>query len=197
MKFCQSVLFALLVVAPAAAFAPSMATRPGGVTLSSLSAAKKNDLGIIYDSAARLAYDEWRAQFNKGDFSEERYSKFKANYEEITVANVVAKKEAREQGVESPDLLALNEYGDYSADEYEKMAQAKSPTTTADVLSQAMEAAQAQSEAGEALEDAFNALAEDEEVGFHLDGSAYELEIARVTSPSETFCLWSNSAVTR
>lgn len=176
MKFCQSALLALLVAAPAAAFAPSqqafcpatLATAPRSSSTFQLFAANSGastdvDISVPYDSAARLAYDQWRDQFAKGDFDDSRYGNFKANYEQITVANVVAKKVARDQGdTEAPDLLALNEFGDFSAEEYEQQAQGT--VSTSGMLGQAMEAAQSQSDASEAIEDAFNALAEEEEV---------------------------------
>jgi hypothetical protein len=70
-----------------------------------------DDVSIPYNSAALLAYDEWRHQFNKGTFDESKFEKFMANYEAITVKNVVAKKKAREQGA-SPQLSILSENAD-------------------------------------------------------------------------------------
>ena len=129
------------------------------------------DVRIPYDSAARLAYDEWRTEFGKGDFDTERYEVFKSNYEAITVANIAAKKKAREEGTEVPSLMKLNEYGDYTEEEYMAMAsgdeeeeEEEAPSTTDNVLSQALDAAQSQSEASSALQDAADALAEEEEV---------------------------------
>lgn len=133
---------------------------------------------IQYDAAARLAYDDWREQFNKGDFDEVRYQVFKTNYEAITVANVVAKKAAREEGSEVPGLMKLNEYGDCTEEEYE--AAMSRPMSTGDVLGKALDAAQSQSEASSALKDAADALAEEEEVlakKLGLD-SVEELEVA-------------------
>lgn len=134
------------------------------------------DVSIPYDAAARLAYDEWRAKYNKGEFDPIRYQNFQANYETITIANVVAKKQARESGNDgnnSPSLMALNEFGDCTEEEYQALMQKKQqqqqpsqtpPTSTGDVLGRAVEAAQSQSQASSALEDAANALAEEEEV---------------------------------
>jgi hypothetical protein len=187
MKFYKSALLALLAVAPSAAFisplhqhcpAPARAT-VGLAASAENSETTKVDISVPYDAAARLAYDEWRKEFSKGDFDEKRYLSFKQNYEDISIANVVAKKNAREQGVDSPDLLNLNEFGDFTAEEYEQhqgggaapaaaaaaAAEEKAPTTTTELLSQAMEAAQSQSEASEALGDAAKSLEEDEEVG--------------------------------
>ena len=131
--------------------------------------AAASDVSIPYDAAARLAYDEWRVTYSKGDFDQDRYENFKANYEAISVANVSAKKKARDEGTETPTLLALNEYGDYTAEEYEKVlsgddSAAAAPTTTGDVLGAAADAAEAQSGASDALQDAADALAEEEEV---------------------------------
>ena len=124
-----------------------------------------SDVSIPYDAAARLAYDEWRAQYNKGSFDEKRFVNFKNNYETITVANVVAKKLARESGTVSLSLLTFNEFGDLSQSEYEQAMRADSPpTTTGDVLSKALEAAELQLQASNALGEAADALAEEEQV---------------------------------
>lgn len=127
-----------------------------------------SDISVPYDAAARLAYDEWRTKYGKGAFDPVRYQAFKANYETITVANVVAKKKARETGTELPALMTLNEFGDCTEDEYAAaQMQTQKPTTSTDsVLGKALEAAVSQSEASSALEDAANALAEEEEVSF-------------------------------
>ena len=154
-----SVLFAVLAV-PSSAFAPVALT---GRAVEVLKAAP-DDLSVPSDSAARLAYDEWRKEFNKGAFDPVRFENFKANYEAITVANVKAKKQARDEGNPSPNLLSLNEFGDYSAAEYEAAQKTTSPTTTGDLLSKAVEAAESQSAASNALGDAAKALAEEEEV---------------------------------
>jgi hypothetical protein len=173
MKFCKSVLLALCVAPVAVAFTPGHLGRPAvpntvanSNSFSSLRvmAAKQqvdSDVSIPYDAAARLAYDEWRAKFNKGSFDSKRFPIFKANYEAITVANVVAKAQARLDGgdaAEAPSLLTLNEYGDYTEEEYRKAME------KGDVLGTAMDAAQSQEEASSALKDAADALAEEEEV---------------------------------
>jgi hypothetical protein len=127
------------------------------------------DVSIPYDAAARLAYDEWRDKFNKGPFDPERYEVFRANYETITVANVVAKKKARDAGdAEVPAMMSLNEFGDCTEEEYAaaQKQQSVTATSTGSVLGKALEAAVSQSEASSALEDAANALAEEEEVSF-------------------------------
>lgn len=129
--------------------------------------ATQTDVSIEYDSAARYAYDQWRAQFGKGAFSPVRFEQFKTNYESITISNVMAKKKAREEGEENPFLLALNEYGDYSGDEYEAMMNG-TPVSTGDILGKAVEAAESQSGAAAALKEAADALAEEEEVCLNI-----------------------------
>jgi hypothetical protein len=185
MKFYKSALLALLAVAPSVAFLPPIHQCPVpraavGLAASSESSETKVDISVPYDAAARLAYEGWRKEFNKGDFDEKRYLIFKKNYVDISIANVMSKKQAREQGVDNPDLLNLNEFGDFTAEEFAQQqsggAEAKAPATTADaeaeapstpldVLSKAMEAAQSQTAASEALGDAFSAMDEEEEVG--------------------------------
>mmetsp|Transcript_3226 Transcript_3226/g.4808 ORF Transcript_3226/g.4808 Transcript_3226/m.4808 type:complete len:484 (+) Transcript_3226:39-1490(+) len=144
---------------------PSSALRSSNTAISE----KQSDVSIPYDAAARLAYDEWRADYGKGDFDAARYDNFKQNYEYITITNVKTKKQAREAGEETPKLFSLNEYGDYSSAEYEAaMAAADSSNpkeSDADggVLDKAVESAQIQSQASNALSEAADALAEEEE----------------------------------
>lgn len=125
------------------------------------------DVSIPYDAAARLAYDEWRAEYKKGDFDAARYETFKNNYETITVANVAAKKKARDDGTVSLSLMTLNEFGDMSEDEYMQKQRASGKiefTSTGDVLSKAVENAELQNVASNALGEAADALAEEEQV---------------------------------
>lgn len=165
-----AVLAVWLAAREAGAFTPSQLVRPGARStvprMSMVEESVGTDLSIPYDAAARLAYDEWRSKYNKGEFDPARYQAFKANYETITVANVVAKKNARDAGdAESPALMTLNEFGDCTEDEYAAAQKQSSATTsTGSVLGKALEAAVSQSEASSALEDAANALAEEEEV---------------------------------
>lgn len=166
-----AVLAVWLAAREAGAFTPGQLGRPvaRSAVLPRMSMVEESvgtDLSIPYDAAARLAYDEWRAKYNKGEFDPARYQAFKANYETITVANVVAKKNARDAGdAESPALMTLNEFGDCTEDEYAAAQKQSSATTsTGSVLGKALEAAVSQSEASSALEDAANALAEEEEV---------------------------------
>lgn len=126
------------------------------------------DVSIAYDSAARLEYDAWRKKFDRGDYDEARFSAFKSNYETITIANVVAAKEARESGSEAKKLN-LNKYADMTVEEYTAMMSGSDESSSApstpkvDVLSKAFEATVSQSEAATALEEASAALDEEEE----------------------------------
>jgi hypothetical protein len=187
MKFCISAIAALLLLhqqQPSVAFlVPQQHARQyhhAAATLNMAEPAAGTDVSVPYDAAARLAYDEWRSQFQKGDFEAKRFEIFKKNYETVTVANVIAKKKARDTGTVSLALLTLNEFGDVSEKEYLQGMQSLPPpttstavpTTTGDVLSQAVEAAMLQSEASSALGEAADALAEEEEVrttkSYHL-----------------------------
>jgi hypothetical protein len=132
-----------------------------------MSVEKGVDISIPYDAAARLAYDDWRAAFSKGAFDETRFQNFKKNYEAITVANVVAKKNARESGESKPTpLMTLNEYGDFSQAEHRAAMDGPKTVSTVSVLEKAMEAANSQSEASVALKEAGDAMSEEEEVSF-------------------------------
>lgn len=135
----------------------------------SVLSATDDDVSVPYDAAARLAYDDWLQEFSKGDFSEQRYQQFKTNYEALTSANMAAKKVARDEGTGTVDLLTLNEYGDFSAEEYAAMQAGDSdPSTGTDIMGRAMEAVESQAEASNALEEAAEALAEEEEVRLSL-----------------------------
>ena len=145
--------------------------------------ADDTDVSIPYDAAARLAYDAWCKKYNKTP-NEDKFDTFKANYETITVANVVAAKEARDNGTDRAKDLELNEYGDMTEAEYMAMqsggsvAEEESAPTVAELKAQGeeeekkgaletvMEASAAQSEASSALSEAADALAEEEEVRF-------------------------------
>ena len=68
-----------------------------GAVLSSQTAAR--DLGVQifdHDSTIRTAYDEWRGEFGKGAFDDERFEKFKQNFKTLTVANLEAINKAVE-----------------------------------------------------------------------------------------------------
>ena len=127
------------------------------------------DVSVPYDSAARLAYDEWRGQYDKGDFDEQRFEIFKNNYNTVTIANVKAKKKARDDDTVSLSLMSLNEFGDMTAEEYQQLVDGVPPTSptrlsTGDVLGTAVKAAELQTQASNALEEASDALAIEEQV---------------------------------
>eukprot|EP00978_Attheya_sp_CCMP212_P042112 scaffold251379_cov38-Attheya_sp.AAC.1 len=185
-------LSALVVLAGqyAEAFSPaSFAARTGAtasttmtpsfLSSTALSSTVNSDVSVVYDSAARLAYQGWCAKYDKPQ-EESRYAVFKANYEAITVANVSAVKKARDESgdwmAKAKQTLDLNEFADFTADEYAAAQSSpaaaaaaaveeavEAPLTTGDVLGKALEAAEAQSEASSALVDAAEALAEEEE----------------------------------
>lgn len=172
MKSLSYAILFLSVTPYTSAFVPLMHTssRPSisQFSLSMVEEAVESNVSIPYDAAARLAYDEWRAQYSKGAFDSNRYLNFKNNYETITVANVAAKKRARDEGTVSISLMTLNEFGDLSEEEYKVATNASSssslPTSTSDVLSKALEAAELQVQASAALGEAADALAEEEQV---------------------------------
>lgn len=151
----------------ASAFLPPNLLRPShgaSFRATSVDMATGSDISVPYDAAARLAYDEWCSTYGK-KFDEARYQVFKDNYEAITVMNVSAKKAARDSGDKNPPaLLALNEYADYTAEEYEAALSGTSSPSTGDVLGQVADAVESQSAASNALQEAADALAEEEEV---------------------------------
>jgi hypothetical protein len=92
---------------------------------------------------------------------------FKSNYEQISVANVVAAKEARDSDTARPKDLELNEYGDMTEEEYmAMMGGGATASSEKGPLETVMEASAAQSEASVALAEAADALAEEEEVRY-------------------------------
>ena len=152
---------------------PLSASRLGPTKLSLVDADSSSvgvDLSIPYDAPARLAYKEWCEKFNQTP-DDQRYKNFKENYETITVANVSAKKQARDTNQALPAELTLNEYGDCTEAEYQQLMSGQSEVqdapksmSTGDVLGKAVEAAQSQSAAAQALAEAADALAEEEQV---------------------------------
>ena len=140
-----------------------------------------SDVSIPYDAAAELAYKGWLAKYDK-PYDAERYEVFLSNYKAITVMNVTAKKKARDDADSgSPSLLSLNEYADCTAEEYAAAMNggAKSDDTSADsssddaeeapatsgsILGDAIKAVESQQSASSALQDAADALEQEEEV---------------------------------
>lgn len=64
------------------------------------------------------AYNSWRQQYNKGNYDPVRYNDFRLNFIKLTAANAAELKNARETGKPDPIPMILNEYGDYSPEEY-------------------------------------------------------------------------------
>jgi hypothetical protein len=127
--------------------------------------AVESDVSIPYDAPARYEYENWCKQYGKEE-DPVRFEVFKDNYLAITVMNVAAKKTARDTGDDNPSVLALNEYADCTAEEYEAALSGDNDSSTGDVLSKALEAAESQMAASSALQEAADALAVEEEVGW-------------------------------
>lgn len=126
------------------------------------------DVSVDYDAAAKLAYSDWCNKYGK-ESNDAKFATFKANYEALTVANVSAAKKARDNGTERPRDLELNEFGDMTEEEYMKMQSGGSTggeeaAPRKGALETAMEASVAQSDASNALAEAADALAEEEQV---------------------------------
>mmetsp|Transcript_13337 Transcript_13337/g.14862 ORF Transcript_13337/g.14862 Transcript_13337/m.14862 type:complete len:573 (-) Transcript_13337:14-1732(-) len=75
------------------------------------------------DGAIRYAYDEWRLIYGKGDFDSDRFEHFKTNHRTLTTANMKVRENAVQSGQPTSQWMSLNEYGDYSLDDYEAMLQ--------------------------------------------------------------------------
>jgi len=132
------------------------------------------DLSIEYDAAAKIAYNQWREEYEKGDFDEDRYQSFKDNYEALTIMNVIGAKKARETGKVSK-RRELNEYADLSTEEYMASKESKrndvvesnkaiDANPSSSVLETAMESSVAQKAASSAIEEAAAALAKEEQM---------------------------------
>lgn len=173
-----SALVALEASQRASAFCPTNFLRPQQHVMRASSvdmSSTESDVSVPYDAAARLAYDDWCKTYGKS-FDAARYEVFKENYEAITVMNVAAKKAARESGDDNPSLLALNEYADYTAEEYEAAMNGEENPSSSDVLEQVAEATESQAAASSALQEAADALSEEEQVSLALCRSAINQE---------------------
>lgn len=96
---------------------------------SSLHTAARNPFGVVmrssqFDSASsndqviQEEYAKWRRKYGKGEFDAYRYENFKANFMAVTVRNNMERTRARQNGEAAPSPIALNEFGDCSAEEY-------------------------------------------------------------------------------
>lgn len=102
-------LFSLLA-AGCSAFVPVAPSTAVRRNILQVTAAPKETTAT--DDGVRNAYDGWRKQYEKGDFDEVRYEAFKENFEAITAAN--------EANTDGP-TLSLNEFGDFTAEEYQAL----------------------------------------------------------------------------
>lgn len=67
------------------------------------------------------AYEKWRNEYAKGDFDYTRYENFRANYVKLMTSNAVELTVARDMGLPDPAPLSLNEYGDFSSEEFDNL----------------------------------------------------------------------------
>lgn len=74
------------------------------------------------------AYSDWRKEYGKGNFDSIRFQNFKINFIQLISVNYSEKKKASENGDADPILMTLNEYGDYSAQEFIAMQQDETTT---------------------------------------------------------------------
>ena len=83
----------------------------------------RSDNSTIPDDGAILeAYDNWRREYNKGDFQQDRFDNFKVNYKTLMAANAASLRRARQKGNPEPgSVMSLNEYGDCSIEEYKNI----------------------------------------------------------------------------
>lgn len=101
---------------------PTNVPQPSKTTLFADSARSSTSSSYTFDEEAlRFAYDEWRMIHGKGDFDRARYMAFKGNYQALTTANLEAREKAAREGRPAPAWMSLNEYGDYTVDEYQAM----------------------------------------------------------------------------
>lgn len=88
--------------------------------MSSIPTLSSGDIAFPYDDdEVRSAYDEWRFMYNKGPFDAIRFEQFKSNYVALTVENLRARREAVDTGRQAPEWRKLNEFGDFSMEEFE------------------------------------------------------------------------------
>ena len=108
---------------PTVCFANSVDIGDETSSTSSSDDSSSSSSSFPYDEGAiRYAYDEWRLIYGKGDFDSDRFENFTTNHRTLINANIKARENAVQQGITTlPQWMSLNEYGDYSLDEYETM----------------------------------------------------------------------------
>ena len=132
-----------------------------------------SDVSIPYDAAAELAYSGWIKKYDR-PYDAVRYEVFLSNYKAIMVMNVSSKRKARENPDDGkPSLLSLNEYADFTAEEYAAAMNGDSASTddapseqsnSGNILGDAVKAVESQASASSALQDAADALEAEEQV---------------------------------
>ena len=169
MKISITAVTALLLVSNVEGFTTSSLRRSVPTTLSSTSTrgnVDSSDVSIPYDAAAKLAYDQWRAEYNKGEGSDDKFERFCDNYKVLTVANISAAKKAKDAGEDAPKKMDLNAFADMSFEEYEAMNSgvAMEEEPKANLLETVMAGSKAQEAASASLVEAAAALAKEEQV---------------------------------
>jgi hypothetical protein len=132
--YAFEVVAALLAVGAVTGFVPNSCRNHHGHTLtpelpksttcfaSEVDAEETSTIKFPFsDRQVRFAYDEWRLIYDKGDYDAERFKNFKANHKTLTMSNLKAREKSAKDGRPVPQWMSLNEYGDYSLDEYEAM----------------------------------------------------------------------------
>jgi hypothetical protein len=79
------------------------------------------------EAKLRRAYESWRLEYGR-EFDSERYQNFRINYLKLTETNGAELKNARDTGIPDPIPLSLNEYGDFSAEEYRTIKRGNNPS---------------------------------------------------------------------
>ena len=105
---------------------PCHVRRPSSWVLSASYADEAVD-NLTDDESIRVAYDKWRAKYNKGDSNPTRFDNFKKNYVTLMRANTAALRKANELGMKLPSLMSLNEHADCSVDEFKAKRSGHSP----------------------------------------------------------------------
>ena len=83
----------------------------------------ENENYYINDNEIFQAYSEWQKEYRKGEVGDDsfdniRFQNFKTNLLKLISVNTDELNNARQSGNPDPIPMTLNEYGDYSADEF-------------------------------------------------------------------------------
>ncbi len=123
LKLLAAVAAAGLTTESSDAFTPNLFATSRGERIRSSNApmvlqSSPFDSAAPNDQVIQEEYSKWRQKYGKGEFDSVRYQNFKANFMAVTVRNNMERTRARQNGEAAPSPIALNEYGDCSADEY-------------------------------------------------------------------------------